>query len=82
LWSTLADLLTAQQARLLLDLLEVPADRRFSALEVLRRGPVDRTGKALVAALTRVARVAGIGLGEVDLAVVPQRRVVELARRG
>jgi hypothetical protein len=82
LWSTLADLLTAQQARLLLDLLEVPADRRFSALEVLRRGPVDRTGKALVAALIRVAWVAGIGLGEVDLGVVPARRVVELARRG
>jgi TnpA family transposase len=82
LWSTLADLLSAQQARLLLDLLEVPEDRRFSALEVLRRGPVDRTGKALVAALNRVAKVAGIGLGEVDLAVVPQRRVVELARRG
>ncbi|MGH4007657.1 MAG: DUF4158 domain-containing protein [Pseudonocardiaceae bacterium] len=82
LWSTLADLLTAQQARLLLDLLEVPEDRRFSALEVLRRGPVDRTGKALVAALNRVAKVAGIGLGEVDLGVVPQRRVVELARQG
>jgi len=82
LWSTLADLLTAQQARLLLDLLEVPDDCRFSALEVLRRGPVDRTSKALVAALTRVAKVAGIGLGEVDLGVVPPRRVVELARRG
>jgi TnpA family transposase len=82
LWSTLAELLSAQQARLLLDLLEVAEDRRFSALEVLRRGPVDRTGKALVAALNRVARVAGIGLGEVDLGVVPQRRVVELARRG
>jgi hypothetical protein len=64
---------------LLLDLLEVPNDRRFSALEVLRRGPVDRTGKALVVAL---ARVAGIGLGEVDLGVVPPRRVVDLARRG
>jgi hypothetical protein len=82
LWSTLADLLTARQARLLLDLLEVPDDRRFSPLELLRRGPVDRTGKALVAALDRVVRVAGIGLGQVDLAVVPQRRVVELARRG
>ncbi|MGH3769501.1 MAG: Tn3 family transposase [Pseudonocardiaceae bacterium] len=82
LWWSLADVLSAQQARLLLDLLEVPDDRRFSPLEVLRRGPVDRTGKALVAALDRVVRVAGIGLGKVDLAVVPQRRVVELARRG
>jgi Domain of unknown function (DUF4158) len=82
LWSTLAESLSAEQARLLTDLVEVPGDRRFSALELLRRGPVDRTGKALVAALNRVARVAGIGLGEVDLAMVPPRRVVDLARRG
>ncbi|MGH3821847.1 MAG: DUF4158 domain-containing protein [Pseudonocardiaceae bacterium] len=82
LWSTLAESLSAQQAELLLDLVEVPGDRRFSALEVLRRGPVDRTGKALCAALNRVAQVAGIGLGGVDLGVVPQRRVVDLARRG
>lgn len=82
LWSTLAELLTAKQARLLLDLLEVPEDRRLSALEVLRRGPVDRTGKALVAALNRVSQVVGIGLGGVELGVVPRRRVVDLARRG
>lgn len=82
LWTTLAGLLTAEQAGLLAELIEVPADRRFSALELLRRGPVDRTGKALVAALNRVARVAGIGLGAVDLGVVPPRRVVDLARRG
>jgi TnpA family transposase len=82
LWSTLAELLTAEQARLLTDLVEVRGDRRFSALELLRRGPVDRTGKVLVAALNRVAGVAGIGLGAVDLAMVPPRRVVDLARRG
>lgn len=82
LWTTLAELLSAEQAKVLLDLVEVPGDRRFSALELLRRGPGDRTGKALVAALNRVARVAGIGLDAVDLAVVPPRRVVDLARRG
>jgi hypothetical protein len=82
LWTTLAELLTAEQAKLLLDLVEVPGGRRFSALELLRRGPVDRTGKALVAALNRVAGVAGIGLGTVDFGVVPPRRVVDLARRG
>ena len=54
LWSTLAGLLTARQAKLLLDLVEVPVDRRVCALELLRRGPVDQTGKALVAALNRV----------------------------
>jgi hypothetical protein len=35
-----------------------------------------------VTALNRVAVVAGIGLGEVDLSVLPQRRVIELARYG
>jgi hypothetical protein len=50
--------------------------------KVLRRGPVNPTGKALVAALGRVAQVAGIGVGTVDVAVVPQRRLVDLARRG
>ena len=48
----------------------MPHGRRFSALEVQ------------VAALNRVAQVAGVGLGEVDLGMVPQRRVVEMARRG
>jgi hypothetical protein len=37
---------------------------------------------ALVKALARVAEVAGIGLGGLDLSVVPQRRVVDLARAG
>jgi Domain of unknown function (DUF4158) len=82
LWATLLEHITAQQASLLLGLLEVPDESRKSALEVLRRGPVDRSGKALVAALNRVASVAGLGVGGVDLGVVPQRRVRELARDG
>lgn len=82
LWGTLAELPTARQAGLLLDLIELPQGRRHSALELLRRGPVDRTGKALVAACHRIAQVAEIGVGDVDLGAVPQRRAVDLARRG
>jgi hypothetical protein len=51
-------------------------------LERLRREPTGETATALVKALGRVAEVAGIGLGGVDLSVVPRRRVVDLARSG
>ena len=33
-------------------------------------------------ALERIAKVNGIGLGEMDLSAVPRRRVVDLARTG
>jgi hypothetical protein len=82
LWETLLELVTAEQAVLLLNLVEVPDGQRISALEWLRREPTGDTALALVKALSRVAEVAGIGLGGVDLSVVPQRRVVDLARAG
>ncbi|MGO4612679.1 Tn3 family transposase [Nocardia sp. 2YAB30] len=82
LFDTLLGLITAEQARLLLALLDVGDGERVSALERLRKGQIDTTAKALVAALGRVAAVAGIGLGEVDLSVVPRRRVIELAKYG
>jgi TnpA family transposase len=82
LWETLMDLVTGEQAQLLLDLVEVPDGERISSLERLRREPTGQTAAALVKALGRVAEVAGIGLGGVDLSVVPQRRVVDLARSG
>src|SRR5215207_1520099 len=59
LWETLLELITAEQARVLLEPLEVGEGERISPLERLRRGPVDRTAKALVAALHRVAEVTG-----------------------
>lgn len=59
LWETLLELITAEQARALLGLLEVGEGERISPLERLRRGPVDRTAEALVAELNRVAEVAG-----------------------
>jgi len=78
LWRTLVDQLSAGQANLLLDLVEVPEGRKVSPLELLRRGPRDQSGKALVEALERIAKVDGIGLGEMDLRAVPRRRVVDL----
>lgn len=82
LWDTLAALITAEQAQILLALVEVADEERISALERPRRAPADRTASALVSTLSRVAHMAGTGLGGVDLSVVPQRRVVDLARSG
>jgi hypothetical protein len=82
LFDTLLGLITVRQARLLLALLDVPPGERVSPLEKLRNGPKETTAVGLVAGLLRVAAVAGIGLGEVDLSVVLQRRVIELARYG
>jgi TnpA family transposase len=82
LWDTLSALLTPTQARLLEDLLDVPDGARVSDLERLRRGPTTVSGKAMVGALDRIGEVACVGVGGVDLTVVPARRVVELARYG
>jgi TnpA family transposase len=82
LWETLLELVTAEQAMVLLGLVEVPDGQRISALERLRREPTGDTALALVRALSRAAEVTGIGLGGLDLSVVPQRRVVDLARAG
>ncbi len=78
----LSDLVSADQARLLEDLLDVPDGSRFSHLERLRT-PVTRTsGTGMVRALQRAGEVAGLGLGALDVGVVPRRRVWELARYG
>ncbi|MEV6341246.1 Tn3 family transposase [Nocardia vinacea] len=82
LFDKLLGLITAEQARMLLALLDVGEGERVSALERLRKGQRHTTAKALVAALERVAAVAGIGLGTVDLSGVPRRRVIELAKYG
>jgi len=82
LWDVLASMLTAEQARLVERLLEVPEGARVSDLERLRKAPRPPSGRNMVKALDRVAEVAGLGLGSLDLDAVPQRRVVELARWG
>ena len=60
----------------------MPDGARTSDLERLRTGPTTVSGKAMVAALDRVAELAALGLGCLDLDAVPHRRVVELARWG
>ena len=82
LWDLLAAMVTPAQARMLELLLEVPDGAKVSDLERLRRGPTTPSGKAMVAALDRVAELAGLGFGPLNLDAVLQRRVTELARWG
>ena len=82
LWDVLSAMVTPSQAGMLELLLEVPDGAKVSDLERLRKGPTTPSGKAMVAALDRVAELAGLGLGSLNLDVVPRRRMVELARWG
>jgi hypothetical protein len=83
LWDTLAGLLTVRQCRVLERLLKVPDGGRFSDLERWRRGPAKPSGRNLEKAIARVAEIKALGLGGLDLdAVVPHRRLVDLARYG
>lgn len=83
LWDTLAGLLTAGQRRQLQRLLEVPDGRRFSDLERWRKGPATPSGRNLEKAIARVAEIKELEWGGLDLdAVVPHRRLVDLARYG
>jgi hypothetical protein len=83
LWDTLYELLTASQRAVLERLLEVPDGARFSDLERWRKGPAQPSGRNLEKALSRVAEITAVGLGNLDLdTVVPHRRLVDLARYG
>ena len=82
LWDVLSAMVTPSQARMLELLLEVPDGAKVSDLERLRRGPTTPSGKAMVVALDRVAELAALGLGSLNLDGVPRRRMVELARWG
>jgi hypothetical protein len=83
LWDTLAGLLTARQCRQLERLLKVPDGGRFSDLERWRQGPAKPSGKNLEKAIARVAEIKALGFGGLDLdALVPRRRLVDLARYG
>jgi hypothetical protein len=70
-WDTLAGMATPIQARGWEGLLEVPRGARVSDLDRLRKGPVTASGKSMVAALDRVAEIAGLGLGSIDLGREP-----------
>ena len=84
LWRVLEALLTPAQRRVLDRLLEVPTGLRVSDLERWRKGPPPRgSGPAIIAALNQVAEIQGLGLAGLGAeAVVPPRRLSELARYG
>lgn len=82
LYELLAGRTPPQTAAALRALLQVPADRRVSELERLRTSPVKASGRVLVRELDRVAEIAGLGAGRVDLAPVPAARLAALARYG
>jgi hypothetical protein len=82
LWETLSGLLGVEQRIMLDALLEVPDGARTSEWDRLRRGPTRASGPGMVKALERISQVVGLGLGSVDVVVVPPRRVAELAKYG
>ena len=84
LWRVLETLLTPGQRRVLDRLLEVSPGLRVSDLERWRKGPPPRgSGRAIIQALDQVAEIQGLGLAGLGAeAVVPPRRLGELARYG
>jgi TnpA family transposase len=84
LYETLSRAVTAAQAAELEQILRVPEGQRRSQLDLWRRGPKNPTGRGLVLALDRVAQIAGLHMGAVDVTGtgVPTRRLIELARMG
>ena len=83
LWETLAAVPTLHQAQVLDGLLDVSEESRFSDLERWRKGLADPTGKSPRLSLRRVAEIHGLGIdGAVVRALVPARRLVDLARYG
>jgi len=83
LWETLGALPTGAQELVLESVLEVAGGSRVSDLERLRKGPAYPTGKNLKLALRRVAELHESGIDPEHVrALVPARRLVELARYG
>ncbi len=83
LWDALAAVPTGPGLVALDALLDVEEGARASALERARRGPADPTGTNLKLSLRRVRDVHGVGVdGERARALVPARRLAELARYG
>ena len=80
LWETLSKATTAAQKRALAGLLTVPVGDRSSRLDRLRRGPTSITATGMLGALTRLAEIRALGVGELDLTSVPPGRLEALAR--
>jgi len=84
LWGQLTEQLPAGTSPALLSLLDVPEDgkRRVSELERLRKGVFRPSSKGMVAALDRLADLIALGGQDLDVSMVPQRRVIGLATYG
>ena len=84
LWAQVCDQIGPVSVTALLRLLEVPADSkaRVSELERLRKGTFAASWKGVNRALDRLADVEAIGMGSVDLSMVPPRRLTGLATYG
>lgn len=83
LWDLLAGVPSAPQRRMLQSQLEIPQGARVSDLERWRKGPADRSGRSLQLALQRVAEIHAVGVDAAAVrALVPARRLVDLARYG
>jgi hypothetical protein len=84
LYAALSGVVDAEQAGDLEQILRVPEGQRRSQLDLWRRGPTTPTGRGMVKSLDRVAQIAGLHMGAVDVAGtgVPTRRLIELARMG
>ncbi|MDQ2797461.1 MAG: DUF4158 domain-containing protein [Actinomycetota bacterium] len=84
LWGQLTEQLPVGTSSALLSLLDVPEDgkRRVSELERLRKGVFRPSSKGMVAALDRLADLIALGGQDLDVSMVPQRRVIGLATYG
>ena len=80
-WRELSRALTAQQRARLERLLTAPAADGGPRLETLRQGQTRISALALLRALDRVEaiRSLGVGVGTIDLARIPPRRLMTLA---
>ena len=81
LWDTLTGLLSEADCLGLDAMLVVRDGGRVCDLERLRKGPVTVSGPSMLKALDRISEIDALPCG-VGLDVVPERRVVELARYG
>lgn len=80
LWQLLAALPSLNQRKRLETLLTVPGGVRQSTLDRLRRGPTRVSGPALIRALQRHEEICALGVGQLDVALIPPTRIRMLAR--
>ena len=81
LWERLVQLPSPQQRENLDSLLLVQTGQRNSALEILRKGPTQITGSAMLQALKRLEQVRDLDVGSLSLDGIPAGRLKVLARQ-